>query len=86
MNLSHDAVAVRRYISVFDRCSEQFLGELSFSHEPPLTVLQAIFDAEDYLVEEYPITLDAAAQLRSYIEGDFDFEQHDYFLSCEATA
>ncbi|WP_420832908.1 DUF7683 domain-containing protein [Pseudomonas kermanshahensis] len=76
----------RRYISIFAKGSDELVNELDFAQQPSVATLRTIFninDPADRLYNEYPIDTNAAANLKSLVNGFFDLNHYDYFLSCE---
>lgn len=51
---------VVRYISKFEKGADIFIGVLKFKNEPPLDVLQKIFNETGPMYDEYPITHETA--------------------------
>lgn len=73
------------HISAFNKRNEKFAGELHFKNKPTTETLRRIFEIQDPfdpLFNEYPIDNAIAGKLRALVEGEFDLEEHDYFLSC----
>jgi hypothetical protein len=77
--------SVLRYISVFERTSDAHVRDIHFSNLPSLKELQSIFlvAADDPMYDEYPIGAKVAIRLIPFIQESFDFEQFEYFLSCD---
>ena len=56
---------VVRYISKFEKDTDIFIEVLKFKNEPPLDILQKIFNEIGPMYDEYPITHETAEKNRA---------------------
>ena len=79
-----EEVPVHRYISVFDRSDEHYVGDIEFKIQPKLTFLQELFviSRDSPMYDEYPIDPQIADRLAVLINDRFDLERFEYYLSC----
>ena len=75
--------SVVRYISKFEKDAGIFIGVLKFKNEPPLDILQKIFNETGPMYDEYPITHEPAGKIGHYVDGELEAGSCDYFLSCD---
>lgn len=79
---------VKYSISVFDKYTERYIGELEFINHIEANELRSILrigEDSDQLYDEYPIDLQAAKKIEKMTNGLFDLSKFEYFLSCERT-
>ena len=73
---------VVRYISKFEKDTDIFIEVLKFKNEPPLDVLQKIFNEIGPMYDEYPI-MRLLKKIGHYVDGELKVSSYDYFLSCD---
>lgn len=80
-----DAAAVRRYLGIYEREGDRFLGQLEFEPPPGLTRLQAIFGCSigDLMYDCFPIAEEHANALGPYLNAPLELNRYDYFLEAE---
>ncbi|MCE7764306.1 hypothetical protein GQL56_16780 [Pseudomonas putida] len=77
---------VKYSISVFDKHSEKYIGEINFTRPVEigeLRLLLKIANDSEQLYDDYPIDSLAAAKIEKLTDKSFDLNKFEYFLSCE---
>lgn len=74
---------VKRYISVFNKNNDDFVGVVAFNVTPALEELQVIFNEVNDMYDEFPISKDIEYKLRIFLNKKLDLNEYDYFLSCD---
>lgn len=77
---------VKYSISVFDKHSEKYIGDINFISHIEIGKLRSLIKIagdSELLYDDYPIDSIAAAKIEELTDGTFDLDNFEYFLSCE---